>query len=315
MIITVTLNPVLDRALSLPALEVGRINRARLVKLDLGGKGINVSRALLGLGMKSLVLGVFGGATGDFLQRGLAEMGLAVEAIPAAGETRTNFTLYDESRKLQTKVNEAGPPLREKEVALLEEKVRSLAKAGDIWVFSGNLPPGAPPTLYARLIKLVQEGGGRAFLDTSGPALRTGAEARPFLVKPNVEEAAEAMGRALSPSSDEDARQAIGFFLSLGVEMAALSRGRFGAVLGREGEMVKAIPPAVEVKSTVGAGDSFLAGIIWALEKGLSLEEVARYAVAAGTAAAMEEGTSVCTIEAVQKLAGRVGVEGLNKYG
>lgn len=312
MIITVTLNPVLDRTLSLPTLEVGSINRARFVRIDLGGKGINVSRALLRLGMKSLALGVFGGATGDFMRRGLEEMGLEVEAIPASGETRTNLTLYDESSRLQTKINEAGPPLGAKEIALLEEKAQALAEAGDIWVFSGNLPPGAPSELYARLIELVQRKGARAFLDTSGPALRLGVEARPYGVKPNVEEAAETMIQALSPSSDEDAFRAVEFFISLGAEIVALSRGRYGVVLGTKEGMVKAVPPAVEVKTVVGVGDSLLAGLIWALERGLSLKEMARYAVAAGTAAAMEEGTGTCTKEAVQKLAGQVRVYFLN---
>ncbi len=310
MIITLTLNPCLDKTLFVSGLVVGEVNRARLMKVDLGGKGINVSRALLGLGLTSLAMGIFGGVAGDFMRRGLVEMGIETDYVPAAGETRTNITIFDEVRGLQTKINEAGPRLGPEETEALLNKVRSRARASDTWVFCGNLPPGARPDLYAQLICIVKEQGGRAFLDTSGPPLRLGAEAGPYLIKPNAAEAGEVMGRELS--SDEDMLEATDFFRGMGVEVVAISRGERGAVISTRQGVVQAIPPQVKVKTPVGAGDSLMAGLIWALEKGLGLADMARWGVAAGTAGAMGEGTGVCTKAAVERLLERVKVDWLS---
>lgn len=147
MIVTVNLNPVLDRTLALPHLTVGQINRAQLVRLDVGGKGFNVSRALLELGTPSLALGVLGGATGEMLRRGLEELGIAGDFVFVEGETRQNLTLLDESTGLYTKVNEAGPQWTQDTVESLLAKVRERVAPDDVWVMAGRLPPGAPPDL------------------------------------------------------------------------------------------------------------------------------------------------------------------------
>ncbi len=309
MIVTVTLNPCLDKTLVVPALEVGHINRARLIQVDLGGKGTNVSRALLGLGLNSLAMGFLGGATGDFMRRGLNAMGIDTDFVTVEGETRTNITIFDQARGLQTKINEAGPHPIETEIESLLHKVRRRATASDIWIFAGNLPPGAPPDLYARLIAIVKERGGRACLDTSGPPLGLGSQVGPYLVKPNATEAGEVMGRELT--SDKDILAAVRFFLARDIEIVTLSLGERGAVIGAGQGIVSARPPRVKVETPIGAGDSLLAGLVWAMENDLSLAEIARWAVASGTAAAMERGTGVCTRAAVESLLGRIEVERL----
>jgi len=307
MIVTVNLNPVLDRTLALPHLTVGQINRARLVRLDVGGKGFNVSRALLELGSPSLALGVLGGATGEMLRRGLAELGIAGDFVLVEGETRQNLTLLDESTGLYTKINEAGPQWTPDTVEALLAKVRERVARGDVWVGAGRLPPGAPPDLYARLITLVQAGGARAYLDSSGQPLRLACQAAPYGVKLNVEEAEEVVGHRLA--SLEDLVRATQVFLDSGIQVVAISRGEKGASLAQGRRVVQAMPPAVEIRSSVGAGDAFMAGLVWVLEGGRDLAEAARWAVACGTAAAMEEGTGIGTREKFEALASRIVVE------
>lgn len=307
MIVTINLNPVLDRTLALPHLTVGQINRAQLVRLDVGGKGFNVSRALLELGTPSLALGVLGGATGEMLRRDLEELGIPGDFVFVEGETRQNLTMLDESTGLYTKINEAGPQWTQDTVEALLAKVRERVAPGDAWVMAGRLPPGAPPDLYAQLITLVQSKGARAYLDSSGQPLRLACQTAPYGVKPNVEEAEEVVGHRLT--SLEDLVAALRVFLDFGIQVVAISQGAQGALVGRGRRVVQAVPPPVEIKSTVGAGDAFMAGLVWALGGGRDLAEAARWAVAGGTAAAMEEGTGVGTREKVETLTSQIVVE------
>jgi 1-phosphofructokinase family hexose kinase len=175
------------------------------------------------------------------------------------------------------------------------DRVREQVRPGDIWVLSGSLPPGVPSDTYARLITLLKAGGARTFLDTSGDPLRHGCAARPYLVKPNLMEAGELMGRKLD--SLADMYRAVDLFLGQGIEVVALSLGADGLLLATEQQAVSVRPPCVQVRNPVGAGDALLAGIAYALAssgeaEGPTLEQMARWGVAAGTAAAMREGVS-----------------------
>ncbi len=300
MIYTVSLNPSLDKTLSVPALRLGELNRARVLRLDLAGKGMNVSRALRALGIDSTIVGLIGGATGQTLRRGLVEAGFAVRFVEVEGESRQNVTLLDESSGQYTKINEPGAPVDAAHVAAMLALVEGLAQPGDRWAFCGSLPPGAPPDLYAQLIRLVQERGGRAFLDSSGAALREGIRALPFCVKPNDEEAADLLGFSLD---DEPAcRDAVRQFMEQGIALVALTRGSEGMILGLQGEIVTAKPPPVPARSPIGAGDATLAGLIWAVSEGCDAREMARRAAACGAAAAMQEGAGVGDGALVQRL-------------
>jgi 1-phosphofructokinase family hexose kinase len=288
MIITVTLNPVLDRTLTVPSIVFDRVLRATKIQLDWGGKGFNVSRALKSLGIDSLAMGLVGGATGQMLERGLYDLGIATDLIRVVGETRTNVVVVDSNTGQHLKVNEAGPMVHPQELQRLMERVCERVRPGDIWVLSGSIPPGVPSDVYARLIALVQQGGARAVLDSSGEPLRLGCVARPFLVKPNAVEAEEMVGRAIA--TDAGAMEAARSFLEQGIELVALSLGVDGLLLASGREAVRAVPPPVQARNAVGAGDALLAGVIWALEQNRPMEEVARWGVATGTAAAMREG-------------------------
>jgi 1-phosphofructokinase len=329
MIYTVTLNPTLDKTLAVTALRPGEIHRARFIRQDIGGKGINVSRALAALGIRSVPIGFLGGATGRAMREGLAAEGFAGRFVEVPAETRQNLTLLDESAQAYTKINEPGAEVGPEHLHAMTALCEELAASGDLWAFCGSLPPGPPPGLYAELIRVVQERGARAVLDTSGDALRQGLAALPFAVKPNREEAAEVLqvgagspspgspqedvgagfprpiagrepGRGNpAPTADLDAALRLA---AMGIELVCLTRGAEGLILALGNEVVTATPPPVQARSPVGAGDATLAGLLWALVDGVDLRETARRSVACGTAAAMQEGTGVGDRELIEAL-------------
>ncbi len=307
MIITVTLNPSLDRTLTVPCITFGGVLRATASRLDWGGKGFNISRALQALGAESVAMGLVGGSTGQVLERGLRGMGITTDLVSIDGETRTNVVIADSQGECYVKVNEPGPAVHKDELAVFLDRVRARIWPGDLWILSGSLPPGVPSDFYAQLIRLVQARGARALLDTSGEPLGLGCAASPSLIKPNAVEAAEVTG--LQIQTDSDALDAAYALLRHGVEYVALSLGIKGLLLASAQQVVRAKPPHVQARNPVGAGDALLAGLAWALDRELSLVEMARWGVAAGTAAAMQEGVSTGTRAEVEALYGKVQTE------
>lgn len=291
MIYTVTLNPTLDKTLSVPQLKPGEFHRAALLRAELSGKGINVTRALRALGIPSKTLGFVGGRTGQAFQVGLSAEGFDLAFIDVGGETRSNITLLDESTGVYTKINEPGPTIGPEHIAALQAQVEQWAQTGDYWIFSGSLPPGAPLDLYGQLITHVQARGAYAFLDTSEAALRANLSARPYGLKPNSDEAAQALGRPVI--TDADHYEAARSLRKMGVQVVLLTRGEDGLVLAMNDDVLLASPPPVEARSPVAAGDSALSGLLWALVEGCDIAEAARRAVACGTGAAMQEGSGV----------------------
>jgi 1-phosphofructokinase family hexose kinase len=305
MIYTLTLNPALDRELTVPALALDTVLRASDARVDCGGKGFNVSRMLAALGAQSVALGFAGGHTGAMLRDGLAALEIATDFVWIAGETRTNISIVIGEQGHHIKVNEAGPMISAGEQAALVQQVRDRAQAGDWWVLAGSLPPGCPATLYADLIRDIQAAGARALLDTSGAALRHGCAARPFLAKPNAYEASELTGLPIS-----DAAEALAAATAMpSVGHVALSMGAEGALLVHGGRGWLARPPAIHERNPIGAGDSLLAGLAWSLSPGHSLPEAIRWGVACGAASASRAGTAVGTYEQVVEMVERVEVE------
>lgn len=298
MIVTVTPNPVLDLTLTVPEIIIDEMARATEAREDWGGKGFNVSRALLALGVESVALGFVGGATGAKLAAGLRALGIATDFVDVAGETRTNVVISDGTHYV--KVNQAGPTVSPDEAAALLDKVRQRAAPGDLWVLSGSLPPDVPASFYADAIRELRMRSARVLLDASGEALRLGCQARPYLVKPNAIEAQELTGVAIH--GPDDARRAAAAILDYGVTQVALSLGAAGLLLATREATVLASPPEVMARNVVGAGDALLAGIADALARGLPLAEQARWGVAVGTASAMREGVSVVTRAEVEEI-------------
>ena len=306
MIYTVTLNPSLDRTLSVKELNPGALHRARLVREDLGGKGINVSRSLRALGIPSRILGFAGGWSGAALRAGLLAEEFDASFVEVGSEIRQNITLLDENSGQYTKINELGPEVQMQHISALEEQIDRIAQPGDLWAFCGSLPPGAPLDLYGRLIRQVQNSEGLAFLDTSGVALRLGMSARPFSIKINAEEVLEVLhGRR---KAGLDLASVAGGLQEGSTRLVVLTRGAQGLVLALGDERLVAVPPEVVARSSVGAGDASLAGLLWGISENCDPAMLARRAAACGTAAAMQEGSEVGEAALVSNLLDKIEV-------
>jgi 1-phosphofructokinase family hexose kinase len=304
MIYTLTLNPALDRELTVPAFAFDQVLRASAVRVDHGGKGFNVSRALAALGAESIVLGFVGGATGESLTMGLADLGIRTDFVQVAGETRTNVSIVTEDHAHYIKVNDPGPAITPAEQTALLQKIRALAQPGDWWVLAGSLPPGVPTTFYAEVIRLVQSAGAHAVLDTSGEPLRVGCAARPFLVKPNATEAGDLAGARVT--SPDEACDAFGAIHALGVQNVVISLGRVGALYSDGQNIWQAEPPQVDERNPIGAGDALVAGLVWALSRDYGGPEALRWGVVCGAAAASLDGTAMGSRSLVENLARQV---------
>ncbi|KJS61655.1 1-phosphofructokinase [Streptomyces rubellomurinus] len=272
MIVTITPNPSLDRTYEVGTLTPGEVNRAVHDRLDPGGKGVNVSRALTAAGHRTTAVLPLGGLSGGLLSDLLRRQGIDVAAVAIAGDTRINVSIAEDGGSL-TKINAVGPELSAAESAALLALVRDTQRTGpgtgqgagdgvDWLACCGSLPRGLEPEWYAELVAQVHLGGARIALDTSGAALLAALSARPDVVKPNREELAEAVGRPVATVGDAVA--AAGELRERGAQQVLASLGADGMLLiAEEGSWYGSAPVAV-VRSDVGAGDASLAGFLGA---------------------------------------------------
>ncbi|BFV60178.1 1-phosphofructokinase [Kitasatospora sp. CMC57] len=263
MIVTITPNPSLDRTYELPGLTRGAVNRATTDRVDPGGKGVNVARALTAAGLRAAAVLPLGGFSGLLLSDLLLRQGIEVATVPVRGETRINVSVVEADHTL-TKINAPGPELSAEESAALLATVRRDFTGPEVdWLACcGSLPRGLEPGWYAELVGQVHSGGARIALDTSGPALLAALGARPDVVKPNREELAEAVGCPLGTLGDAVA--AAQELRERGADQVLASLGADGMLLvGPDGSWYGTAPVAV-VRSDVGAGDASLAGFLGA---------------------------------------------------
>jgi 1-phosphofructokinase len=285
MIVTLTANPSVDRTIEVAALRPGTVIRARASRVDAGGKGVNVARALTAHGRKAKAVLPSGGAEGAQLEALLAGSGLDLLTVRIAGSIRANVTVV-EADGTTTKLNEPGPRLSRDELDALAVTVSDAAAQAEWVVLSGSLSPGAPADWYAELIRRLRGTGPRVAIDSSGPPLAKAIAAHPDLVKPNREELAELTGRPIDTIADVIAAAVI--LTARGVHTVLTSLGPAGAVLARRNAAWHATAAATEPRSTVGAGDALLAGYLAAGADGPgALAE----AVAWGSAAAALPGS------------------------
>jgi 1-phosphofructokinase len=285
MIVTLTANPSVDRTIEVAALRPGTVIRARASRVDAGGKGVNVARALAAHSRKAMAVLPSGGAEGAQLEALLAGSGLDLRTVRIAGSIRANVTVVD-ADGTTTKLNEPGPALSRDELDALAAALSDAAAPAEWAVLSGSLPTGAPAGWYAALIRQLRGTVPRVAIDSSGPPLADAIGARPDLVKPNQEELAELTGRPIGTIADVvTAAQTL---TARGVPAVLTSLGPAGAVLVRRDAAWHATAPAIEPRSTVGAGDALLAGYLAAGADGPgALAE----AVAWGSAAAALPGS------------------------
>ncbi|MYW16012.1 1-phosphofructokinase [Streptomyces sp. SID2955] len=279
MILTVTPNPSLDRTYEVPALERGEVVRATGERMDPGGKGVNVSRAVAAAGRRTVAVLPLGGAPGALVAALLDAQGIEVAPVPVAGATRSNIALA-ESDGLLTKINAPGPELSAQEQELLLDTVRAQSREADWIACCGSLPRGLAPSWYADVVTRAHAAGARIALDTSGRALSEALRARPDVVKPNAEELSAAVARPLATVGD--ALQAAEEVRALGARAVLASLGADGQLLVSEAGAWFGSARVSAVRSNVGAGDASLAGFLIAGGTG---PEALASAVAHGAAA------------------------------
>ncbi|MGB9803410.1 1-phosphofructokinase [Desulfofundulus sp.] len=312
MIATVTLNPALDKTVVVPDFTIGRTNRVQVNYVDAGGKGINVAKVLKQLGSPVIATGFLAGNNGRYISEALSSRDILTDFLYIGGETRVNLKIIDSVSGTETEINEPGFLIAGEHLEQFEQKTKELAKRCPVMVFSGSLPPGAPPDTYAVLIRIARECGTRTILDTSGEALEVGLAAGPDLVKPNLAEVQELL--QIRIEAEKDLVGAARRLLEMGAGTAVISLGAAGAVAASGNRVIRARPPSVRASSTVGAGDSMVAAFAYAMMKDLSLDEALRLATAASTATVTVRGSGVGDLRLIQEFLSQVVLEELQMH-
>ncbi|MGO4887546.1 1-phosphofructokinase [Anaerobacillus sp. MEB173] len=301
MIYTCTLNPSIDYLVEIDQVRLGSLNRANSVRFFPGGKGINVSRVLKSLGIESTALGYLGGFTGEFIRTELSKEEIAHDFIQLNDTTRINIKLKTET---ETEINGHGSTIPVDKQEEMINKLSTFTKE-DFVVLAGSLPPSVSPAFYERLAKYCSEQSIPFILDTSGESLEKLLQYQPFLIKPNHHELGELLGVEISSAND-----AIRYgqeLLKCGPRNIIVSMGGKGAVFINSNMIARAIVPKGEVKSTVGAGDSSVAGFIAEFVQSGDYLKAFQYGVASGSATAFSN--DLCKKEDVEKLLSNINVE------
>ena len=307
MILTLTLNPCIDKTIYLDKLEMGAYNRIRSTRVDTAGKGIHVSTVLTQLKEKTFCMGFNFRDNGRLLEQMLRERGLPYNFIPSDGEIRTNIKLFDLSSQEMTEINEAGSRVSSSAVDRLVDEVGAMLEHVHILVLSGSLPPGVPTDIYQRLIRMAHAKHVKTVLDGSGEAFLLGLQEKPFLIKPNSMEFDQAFKHQLKAGKSplEIAREVV----ESGVSYVCISMGENGAILVDKEHAYSARPLPLEAKGLTGAGDSMIAGMCYAIRKDLSTADMLRYASAAAGGSVRREGTLLARAADIEELLPQVEID------
>ena len=304
-VLCLTMNPSMDLATDTARVVPTHKLRCGEGLHDAGGGGINVARVITRLGGVCETLCPAGGPTGHWLESRMAQEGLKNTTIPIAEETRVSFTVHERETGDEYRFVLPGPQLAENEWQACLNHLVNLPRFPDFLIASGSLPPGVPSDFYARLARMCREQGARLVLDASGPSVAAALAEGVYLWKPNLKELGEQTGQSLA-SPGEGLVAARSVVKQGQVEVVALTMGHQGAALfTREGEW-SAPPLSIPVASAVGAGDSFVGGLVWGLQQGLPLHEAFAWGVAAGSAALMSVTTGLSRREDAQSLHSQV---------
>ena len=303
MIYTITLNPALDRTLWIDRIRDDVSNRILEERSFAGGKSIDVSKVLKNFGIDNIALGFVGGFAGRELEGRLLNEGIQSDFVRVSGETRTNIIIHEMETGKQIVFNARGPEIKPSEIMQLIEQIEKLP-CPEIVAIGGSLPPGVNPEIHRKIINQVKRCQARVVLDVDGEALRLGIKAKPNIIKPNIHELSELVGRELKDLDEIIA--AAKEINEQGVEIVLVSMGARGILLVADGQEYLAVPPSVKVEGTVGAGDSSVAGFINGLVHGKELKECLAYAAASGTATTLHQGTALCQKDDFQRLVPQV---------
>jgi 1-phosphofructokinase family hexose kinase len=299
LILTVTINPSVDRNVQVDRL-VFEDRAYILARSDsAGGRGMNASRVLDSFGAKTLAIVTSGGASGERLEKLAAKSGFPVKVVPIHNESRVNLTITDK-QGLALRLNERGPLIKPEELTRVEKAVASRLESATWLMLCGSIPPGVSTDFYTKLIRMAQERKVKTLLDTDGDALLHGIEAGPTVVSPNQPEAERLLNRALI--TRVQFLEAAARIKAMGAEAVLLSLGGRGVVAVNENQLLEVIPPRTDAVSPLGAGDALAAAYVWAATKKKDFVDCVRWAVAAGTASAKLPGLEFASLEQTKEV-------------
>jgi len=306
LIVTVTLNPAVDHTIYINNFAKDEVNQIEYSVKDPGGKGINVSKALKNLGCDNIAMGLIGGETGKYIEDYLKEIGLTTKFNHISGETRTNIKIVDLLSGETTDVNEKGTIVNNDELEIFMETYSKTLNKGDVVVVAGSIPKTLDNQIYRKLVEVGNEHGCKMILDARGDLLKEGIKGKPFLIKPNKAELEEILGEKLNDRKGiiKACRQII----TGGVEYVCLSMGSQGALLVSKDNVYYSTPINVKVRSTVGAGDSLVAGIVAGYFNEMPMIDAFRLGIASAVVSVTKEGTKAPSYDEVIEFFNKVNV-------
>ena len=303
-VVSVSINSAIDQTVSIPHFAAGVVNRVTSERTDAGGKGVNVAAFLADSGLRVTITGFLGAQNDEIFCLQFERKGIVDRCVRIAGKTRVSIKVSDEALRQTTDINFPGETPGAADLKRLFEIIMELKETHAWFVLSGSIPRGVGPGIYADLVRALA--GKKVVLDTSGEGLRLALAASPWMIKPNLDELSEFAGRSLQ-TPEAALEQARRLLKRYAIHTVVVSMGKEGALFVEEHETVWAVPPAVEVMSTVGAGDAMVAGMLAGKLRGLSLAECARLATAFSVTAISQIGAGLPSMEAVE--AGRAQVK------
>ncbi len=306
MIITVTLNPAIDKTVELNKLVQGGLNRLTNVISDVGGKGINVSKTIKALGGETIATGFLGGSTGNLITKALKEQGIPADFVEMKNEIRTNLKVVEPDGQV-TELNEPGPIVAKEELDTLTKKLLAYATNETLFVLAGSIPGGIPMNSYQTLTQQLKEKGARVFVDADGELFAHSLKAKPDMIKPNRHEL-ELYFHKDYRVGEEELIEMGRELVHQGISMAAISLGQGGAFFFTKEKLLKCPGLKVEVHSTVGAGDAMVAALAYGFDLGLELEACIKLGLATSAGAVTTTGTKPPGRELVDALTKQVEV-------
>ncbi len=307
MIVTVTMNPAIDKTVDIDRLQHGGLNRIQKVEYDAGGKGINVSKTIQELGGTSVATGFLGGNAGRTIESVLNDKGIQNDFITVDGETRTNTKVFEQTGEV-TELNEPGPMISDGQIGQLMEKLEGYANAQTLFILAGSIPNGVDKGIYGEITRRVHAHGAKVLLDADGELFRSALDAGPDMIKPNRVELEEYAGFDYRASVEELLETAKSL-KGKGIGTVAVSMGKSGAMFVRDGYEVKCPALTVRAHSTVGAGDAMVAALAYAWDQQLDNEQTVRMCIATSAGAVTTIGTKPPTRALVDELMEQVVIE------
>ncbi len=304
MIVTVTMNPAIDKTVDITLLERGDLNRIKRMEMDAGGKGINVSKTIQELGGKSIATGFLGGSSGTVILDVLKQRGITADFVEVDGETRTNLKVVEETGEV-TELNEPGPEVTQEQIDTLLGKLDEYAGTDTLFVLAGSIPSGVPASIYAQITKRVHSRGAKVLLDADGELFSQSMEVPPDMLKPNrleLERYFQVDYRASEPELLMMGKR----FLKNGVSKVVISMGQMGALFLTPDQSYHCPGLSVKAHSTVGAGDAMVAAMAYSWDEKLPLEECIRLCMGASAGAVTTIGTKPPSRSLVDELAAKV---------